>query len=61
MQGKFNLFHLTISITAAIDMKMGGSAIEDKSSFNIWDCLSLLSWIWALTLSVKQSTRILET
>ena len=38
--------------TAAIDAKMDGSVLEVKSSFKIWDLLSLLNWIGTLALSL---------
>ena len=37
--------------TAATDVKMDESVLEDKSSLRCWDWLSLLNWIGALTLS----------
>ena len=36
------------NVTGAIDVKMGGSALEEKSSFQITGCLSLLDQIVAL-------------
>ena len=38
--------------SGAIDVKMDGSALEEKSSFKMLGFLSLLNWIWALTLSL---------
>ena len=38
--------------TGAIDVKMDGSVLQEKSSFRCWVCLSLLNWIGALTLSL---------
>ena len=35
LTGKFNLFHLVVQITAAIDVKMDKSAHDKKSSFKI--------------------------
>ena len=36
----------------AIDVKMNGSVLEKKSSYELWGCLSLLNLIRALTLSL---------
>ena len=35
LAGKFNLFHLVVQITAAIDVKMDKSAHDKKSSFKM--------------------------
>ena len=38
--------------TGAIDVKMDGSILEEKTSLRCWGCLSLLNWIGVLTLSL---------
>ena len=35
--------------SGAIDVKRDGSVLEEKSSFKMLGCLSLLNWIGALT------------
>ena len=38
--------------TGAINVKMDGSVLEEKSSLRYWHRLSLLNWIEAVTLSL---------
>ena len=38
--------------TGALDVKMNGLALEEKSSLRCWGSTSLLNWILALTLSL---------
>ena len=57
---KLNLFHLTSLITGAIEVKLDGSVLEEKSSFKM---LGLsFSWVGAfiLVLLLKLPPRILE-
>ena len=49
--------------SVAIDVKIDGSALEEKSYFKILGCLSLLNWVGTLTLSLlfKLPPRKLES
>ena len=64
MLEKLNLFCMTSLINSvAIDVKIDGSALEEKSYIKILGCLSLLNWVGALTLSLllKLPPRKLES
>ena len=64
MLEKLNLFCMTSLINSvAIDVKIDGSALEEKSYFKILGCLSLLNCVGALTLSLlfKLPPRKLES
>ena len=64
MLEKLNVFCMTSLINSvAIDVKIDGSALEEKSYFKILGCLSLLNWVGALTLSLllKLPPRKLES
>ena len=54
LEKKLDWFRLTslINNTGAIDGKMDGSALEEKSTFKMLGLTYLLNWIVALTLTL---------
>ena len=64
MLEKLSLFHLTDQITLVPLMwKLISLILKKNYLLRCWDSLSLLNWIWALTLSqlLKLPSRILES